>query len=244
MDASGPFSPPPIIRRFVRSRFGQVAFAAFLAAALWGVCSQLFHTLSAPVVQSSDFNFIVIGTFVCWSMVTRRASFRTRWLAPLAGCLMCWVLADMAAKNLTLNLTRQEGTAAILYLAAFYCLIVLWIVLFPVEELDYQGGAALRGQLRFRPVGFALAGAAMVAVAGVRFSVHLRSLLNHGASDELVAARNVLVYLSIALFILAGERIFWPGDRSAASRILRAVSIVPDTDTGRDATNQPPRGTS
>lgn len=225
MDASGPFRSPPVFRRFLQSRFGRLAFLAFMVFAVWSVGSQLLHSLSAPVVHSRDFDFIVLVTFLCWSMVTRRDPFWKRWALPSAAAIVCWVLAEMAAKNLTINLTRQEGSAATFYLAMFYSLIVLWVAIFPIEELDYDGGAARRGRLRFRPVAFAMAGAAMVTVAGARFSAHLRSLVNHGGPGDLIAARNVATYLSLALFVLAVERITitWPIDRSNAQGIVSST---------------------
>lgn len=192
----------------------------------WGAIGIFRQTLSSPALSGLDFNFITTLIFVTWLLVTPRFSFWTRWIIPCIPYCMCLWLSGEAVAHLRLNMIRDESLSTTLYFAAFFGVGLLWLVMIPIEEILYRADLVPRSKLRFWPLGFGVAGIGMVAYAGAMFLPHLRSVSQHANIDELIAARNelvatrnVAVYLSFAFCLLTLARVVLPIRAGNDSRI-------------------------
>jgi hypothetical protein len=203
--------------RFARSRVGPPVFFTLMAICA-GIAFWTFRqTFLSTGISGSDFNFIAIVVLVCWGLVTRQFSFWTRWVVPLTAYAVCLWLSGEAARHLRLSSVQgDQELKAMLFLAGFFLFSLLWIVLIPVEEASYRSGAVPRGQLRGWPLGIGVVGLAMIALAGLIFVNQLESYSQHPQVRGLVAARNVVIYLSFAFCGLVLARVLLPIIRSKA----------------------------
>lgn len=221
-------TPTSFVHRFARSKVGPPVFFTLIAILAWITLLDFRHKFSSPDISGSDFNFIAIVVLVLWGLVTRRFSYWTRWVVPFIPFIVCLWLSEQATRQLRLSIVRgDQGLRAILWFAGFFVFSLLWIVLIPVEEATYRTDAVPRGQLRAWPLAFAVGGLAMIASAGLIFVRHLESFLQRLAVHDLVAARNIAIYLSIAFCGLAVARVLLP--------IIRWRAIGIPTELGQRA---------
>jgi hypothetical protein len=198
-------------QRFARSKFGPPTFLALMAICGWFAIRSFRQSLSFPVARAVDFSIIIIATFLSWTMMTRQFSFWTRWVVSWIAFAVCGILSAEAGKHMALAIGRSDqGLRAALFFAAFFGVTLLWIVLIPVEEAVYRAGTVPRGRLRFWPLSFAVAGVAMIAYAGLIFAHHLESLSQNPSLHELIATKNVAIYLVWAFVVLLLARMLSP----------------------------------